>query len=157
MTKDLEETLAELGPSYRAVVDRLTAAREAPGSVRRKLFAVRAAALTAAGLLVLLGGAFWALSPAERRSPAGAFAYTAAYGAGAPAMARLVASQRADGSWESDFLTRQNAAALAGAAAPEGRIAYKKAVRYLRTKGLAPLTPQEFKARRTAAARFRRG
>lgn len=57
------------------------------------------------------------------------------------ALQEILRTQSADGSWANDVLTRQNAAALREADATS--VAYRKAVRYLRTKGLAPLSADE--------------
>lgn len=48
----------------------------------------------------------------------------------------MIATQRSDGSWKNDFLTRRNAAALKDCASPAAQIAYKKAVRNLRSRGI---------------------
>ena len=48
----------------------------------------------------------------------------------------MIATQNPDGSWKNDFLTRRNAAALKGASGPAAAIAYKKAMRNLRTRGV---------------------
>ena len=48
----------------------------------------------------------------------------------------MIATQNADGSWKSDFLTRRNAAALKGCGDPAAQIAYKKAMRNLRSRGV---------------------
>jgi len=48
----------------------------------------------------------------------------------------MIASQNADGSWQNDFLTRRNAAVLAKCDGMEARVAYKKAMRNLRAKGI---------------------
>ena len=65
MNRDLEETLNELGPDYRAVVARLCAAREAQ-DFRRPVFRLRSEALRpmlAASILILIGlGVFFQTS-----------------------------------------------------------------------------------------------
>lgn len=173
MTKDLEDTLAELGPGYREVVDRLSGAyrplpqvtaaavrREAAAAAARVLRHRRArasglgvACLAAASLLVFLGlAAVFAVRPAPARSDS-RMIYTVAYAPTAEALESIVSSQRADGSWANDFITQQNAAALRGAAGAGVRTAYKKAVRYLRSKGLRPLSEAELHRRGDAAAR----
>ncbi len=48
----------------------------------------------------------------------------------------MIATQNPDGSWKNDFLTRRNAEALRFCGTPAARIAYKKAVRNLRAKGV---------------------
>ncbi len=85
------------------------------------------------------GASAVAVVPAASASP-----YVLAYG-GEGSVDELVRTQRADGSWENDFLTRQNAAALRGS--ERASVAYRKAVRYLRSRGLAPLPDDEFRAR----------
>ncbi|MBR1921790.1 MAG: hypothetical protein IJ829_07315, partial [Kiritimatiellae bacterium] len=92
------------------------------------------------------------------QSPAAAYrVYTIAYAPTEEALEELVASQRADGSWGNDFLTRQNAAALRSSPDARMQIAYRRAVRYLRTKGLAPLSDGELKSRGEYAAKFLAG
>jgi len=47
----------------------------------------------------------------------------------------MIATQKGDGGWGNDFQTRRNAAALEHETSSAARIAYKKALRNLRTKG----------------------
>ena len=166
MNADLENTVEGLGPAYRDVVG---AAREvepekapvlgragaAPWCAARSPFSYLAAAsLVAALALAVLyvmprGGGAAAEVPLT--------VYTVAYAPTEEALEAIVASQRADGSWSNDFLTRQNAAALRASEDERMRVAYRRAVRYLRTKGLYPLTDAELKARGEYAARSRFG
>ena len=147
MTKDLEDTLNGLGPGYRAVVDRLVSGAEAgfsPGSrtyafaPRRRAFA--RPALAAASLLALVGFAATLLRigdvavGAPRASAARE--YRLAEVCDGLAVAEMIRTQNADGSWHSDFLTRRNAAALAKCSGGDARVAYKKAMRNLRVRGL---------------------
>ena len=138
MTKDLEETLAGMGPAYRAVVDRLiNGAEAAPRPGRRALaFPPRRQAfsrlpLRAAALLILLGLGLVFLRrefrPAAAPTPGAARELVAE---------EMIRTQNADGSWQNDFLTRRNAAALAHSELVEARVAYKKAMRNLRVRGL---------------------
>lgn len=53
------------------------------------------------------------------------------------AVRQIVRTQNPDGSWQNDFLTRQNAAALMGVADEEAKVAFKKAMRNLRVRGVA--------------------
>jgi hypothetical protein len=171
MNADLEKTVEELGPGYRDVVARLRAAREveparfglkdlAPGraapwcAARSPFSYLAAASLVAALALAVLyvmprGGSTAAEVPLT--------VYTVAYAPTEEALELILASQRADGSWSNDFLTRQNAAALRASGDERMRVAYRRAVRYLRTKGLAPLTDAELKARGEYAAKSRFG
>ncbi len=165
MNADLEKTVGELGPGYRDVVARLRAAREvepekapvlgragaAPWCAARSPFSYLAAAsLVAALALAVLyvmprGGSAAAEVPLT--------VYTVAYAPTEEALEAIVASQRADGSWSNDFLTRQNAAALRASDEDRMRVAYRRAVRYLRSKGLAPLTDEELRQRGEYAAK----
>ena len=125
MNEDLEKTLDEMGAEYRAVVARLRNALEAGETRRRRqiLPYLAAASLLAALCLSAL------LQPpsAAVRPRYGAREYHMSVG-------EMVATQNPDGSWQNDFLTRRNAAALRNC--PDARVAYKKAVRYLAAKGL---------------------
>ena len=166
MNADLEKTVEELGPAYRDVVARLRASREveptriglkalAPGRASRSPVSYLAAASLAAALALAV------LYVAPRGGDAAAEVpltiYTVAYAPTEEALELILASQRADGSWSNDFLTRQNAAALRASGDERMRVAYRRAVRYLRTKGLSPLTDAELKARGEYAARSRFG
>ena len=160
MTNDLDETLNELGPAYRKVVARLKAAPEVGPRTSQQVFPPlapyfgRMAASVAVALLlaaVTIGGIVrFAPDASDARDVPGVRAktvspYLLAYEASEAAVAELVRTQEADGSWGSDFLTRQNAAALRDVA--QADVAYRRAVRYLRSRGLSPLTPEEFRAR----------
>ena len=150
MNRDLEGQLDEMGPEYRAVVDRLLAAyrhsdvRTEPsaGTAAEKSRVGRiagwsAAYLVAASLLVFLGLAVVFRSPRTEagvdRSPS---EYLLAHLKDDASARELLRTQNPDGSWKNDFLTRQNAKALAGRADEASRIAYKKAMRNLRQRGL---------------------
>ena len=166
MNADLENTVEGLGPAYRDVVARLRASCEveptrigpkalAPGRASRSPVSYLAAASLAAALALAV------LYVAPRGGDAAAevplTVYTVAYAPTEEALELILASQRADGSWSNDFLTRQNAAALRASGDERMRVAYRRAVRYLRTKGLAPLTDAELKARGEYAAKSRLG
>lgn len=165
MTKDLEETLAELGPGYRAVVERVQDAYRVRERSRKEVEGDNGCLdrghvirwglgyLVAASLLILLGLGIFFTEPTVRGTSDSRIIYTVAYMTDDASRDSIVRDQRADGSWANDFLTRQNAAALRNATDEEGRIAYKKAVRYLRAKGLRPLSEDELKARGDEAAR----
>ena len=137
MNRDLEETLNELGPDYRAVVARLRAGREAASGSRSSSdsrSSSRAAYLVAASLLVLIGLTVVHLSQSQTtnhkpQTPSCPREYRAT-------VAEMIATQNPDGSWKNDFLTRRNAAALRASSDPAAQIAYKKAMRNLRTRGI---------------------
>ena len=165
MNGDLESTLNELGPEYRDVVARLRSAREVePSGTRafslpRTEWWRRAGYLAAASLAVALGLSIFMQDAANapREPYAGAKVYTVAYDPTEEALEVIVASQRADGSWANDFITRQNAAALRASDDARMKIAYRRAVRYLRSKGLSPLTDDELKVRGEYAAKVLAG
>ena len=164
MNADLEATLDELGPGYRAVVGRLCAAAtvepraerprgQAPWRRGPALWWPRAGYLVAASLFAAIALSIFLQPTRPTAVPGSARIYTVAYVRDEAALKELVASQRADGSWDNDFLTRQNAAALRGVAM--ARVPYRKAVRYLKAKGLSPLTDAELRARGAFAAQYR--
>ena len=165
MNGDLESTLNELGPEYRAVVARLKIAREVEpsgtrvSSVPRMEWRRHVGYLVAASLLVALGLSVFMRNAANvpREPYAGAKVYTVAYAPTEEALEVIIASQRADGSWSNDFITRQNAAALRCSEDERMKIAYRRAVRYLRSKGLSPLTDDELKVRGEYAAKVLAG
>ena len=165
MNGDLESTLKELGPEYRDVVARLKTAREVePSGTRafslpRTEWWRRAGYLAAASLAVALGLSIFMQDAANapREPYAGVKVYTVAYAPTEEALEVIVASQRADGSWSNDFITRQNAAALRASDDARMKIVYRRAVRYLRSKGLSPLTDDELKVRGEYAAKVLAG
>ena len=142
MSRDLEEQLSEMGPEYREVVARLRAGREAEfgqrttDSRQRSLsFVPRPLSyLVAASLLVFagLGVVFLGRQDFRRETEGMSFApreYRAS-------VDEMIATQNPDGSWKNDFLTRRNAAALKGCGDPAAQVAYKKAMRNLRSRGI---------------------
>ena len=148
MTKDLEETLNGLGPGYRAVVDRLVAGAEAEFTPGRRAyafaprrFALMRPTLAAASLLAVIGLAALLLrtdGPRDAGAPAAAAAheYRLAEVGDGQSVDEMIRTQNADGSWRNDFLTRRNAAALAKCSGADAKVAYKKAMRNLRVRGL---------------------
>ena len=132
MSRDLEEQLDEMGPEYRAVVLRLREAREAVQGIGDQGSGIRGW-LIAASLLIILGLAvFFQTSQTFQTSQA--FSYGAhEYQMNVPEM---IATQNPDGSWKNDFLTRRNAAALKVCGDPAAQVAYKKALRNLRVRGV---------------------
>ncbi|MCR5839411.1 MAG: hypothetical protein K6G94_07240 [Kiritimatiellae bacterium] len=175
MNGDLESTLNELGPEYRDVVARLRSARDVEPSTKHQwrshestsdavakapgTFFRRVGYLVAASLAVALGLSIFMQDAANapREPYAGVKVYTVAYAPTEEALEVIVASQRADGSWSNDFITRQNAAALRASDDARMKIAYRRAVRYLRSKGLSPLTDDELKVRGEYAAKVLAG
>ena len=92
--------------------------------------------LVAASLILFVGlGIFFQTSQthqthrASQTSPRGAHEYTMG-------IDEMIATQDPDGSWKNDFLTRRNAAALKSCDDPAAQIAYKKAARNLRLRGI---------------------
>ena len=155
MTEDLERTLNEMGAGYREVVGRLTAAYR-PMSL--PVFGLAAAAprrrhvaayLAAASLLlaVALCAVFGALrarnaGPCESscvytvRATTAENEYRLAIVRDDAAVQEMIRTQRPDGSWKNDFLTKRNAEVLKDCPGEAAQIAYKKAIRNLRSRGV---------------------
>ena len=139
MTEDLAGTLRELGPGYREVADRLYAAREMPSRFRGMVFADRTRWLVAASFVALAGFAVMFAIPNSRcKAPAVAVGreYRLALASDDASICEIIRTQNADGSWKNDFLTKRNAAALKGCETMAARVAYKKAMRNLRLRGV---------------------
>lgn len=148
MTKDLEETLRELGAEYRPVVERLRGAyapagrAHGDGAGREASFAPWGAALLAAAAVVALlgvGAFFRGGEPAKVytvRATDAAHEYMLAVVRDDAAVKEMIRTQRPDGGWGSDFLTRQNAAALRLCQGEAAQLAYRRAMRNLRIRGL---------------------
>jgi len=153
MSRDLDEQLQEMGSEYREVVDRLRGAfaprEDVVGTARETAAAKgRIARITgwtlgyliAASLLVVCGlGTLFrerVFRQGEQAAPRAASEYTLAFARNESAVKKLISTQNADGGWKNDFLTRQNAAALKLSDLPEAQVAYKKAMRNLRVKGV---------------------
>lgn len=139
MNRDLEETLNELGPDYRAVVARLRAGREAASGFRSSgdsRSSSRAAYLVAASLLVLIGLTVVHLSQSQSQTTNHKLQTPSCPREYRATVAEMIATQNPDGSWQNDFLTRRNAAALKVCGDLAAQIAYKKAMRNLRARGV---------------------
>lgn len=155
MSEDLDKTLAELGPGYGDVVSRLRAAREVepcrrPPAQRRRPF-WRLPVAVAASLLLATVLSSMVVDRGDGREEAGAAAllprnaYSLAFNAADKAyLDEIKRTQNADGSWQNDYLTRQNAAALREIDTTS--VTYRKAVRYLKSRGLNPMSRSELLA-----------
>ena len=134
MSRDLEEQLDEMGLEYRAVVMRLRRAREAQGN--KEQGTGNRGWLVAASLLIVLG--LCVFFQASRTSQTSRTFQTSPRGAHEYQMdvSEMIATQNPDGSWKNDFLTRRNAAALRVCGDPAAQVAYKKAMRNLRSRGI---------------------
>lgn len=139
MNSDLKRQLEEMGADYGAVVERLRSAREVeprvvcavranpPGAFKKSfLIAASFAAFAACTLTMCL----------ERPVRSGATEYLLAEACTEKAIREIIRTQNPDGCWKSDFLTKRNAEALRLAQGGEARIAYKKACRAMRLKGI---------------------
>ena len=135
MNRDLEEQLDEMGPEYREVVARLRAAREATQGNREQGTGNRGWLIAASLILVAGLSIFFQTSQTHQTSQT---SQTFSHGAHEYQMdvAEMIATQTPDGSWKNDFLTRRNAAALKLCGDPAAQIAYKKAARNLRLRGI---------------------
>ena len=166
MSADLEETLNELGDDYRKLVIRLRSLPEVDcRHIKRRginpLFGCASVKMAAASF-VLICAVFsvFFLRPfsSEFESPkhqcsiqktSNPYVRSLCILDGT-VLSEILKTQNSDGSWENDYLTRQNAAALR--LAGEQGVAYRKAMRYLRRKGLLPLSDKEFAERQSLAA-----
>ena len=129
MSRDLEEQLDEMGPEYREVVARLRMAQSA--GTRDEGRGMKGW-LVAASLLLMVGFGVFFLRP-KASHPSSLVPRPSEYTMDVPEM---IATQNPDGSWKNDFLTRRNAAALKSCGDPAAQIAYKKAARNLRLRGV---------------------
>ena len=137
MNRDLEAQLSEMGDAYRVVVDRLKAGREAERTVEAREARKSARGwLVAASLALIVALGSTCLWQAPRPTSAARPRPGSAPHEFSMSVEEMIATQNADGGWKSDFLTRQNAAALKLCDSREARIAYKKAMRNLRVRGL---------------------
>ena len=139
MTKDLEETLSTLDGAHREMVVRMKACF-APApllAVRRRpsCGALAAAALVAVAACGIVASLWRGQSPAAHHPSA----FRLASVGDAAAVAEILRTQNADGSWQTDFLTRQNARLLASVDSPAASLARRRALRNLRVRGLAEL------------------
>ena len=148
MSRDLEEQLNELGPACRAVVERLRAARQV--EPRGQTAKSRLPYLIAASLLALLGLGFVLFHSNIRtfeHSNSSPSLYTVrvtdarteltfAELRGDERVKEIIRTQRADGGWGSDALTRQNAELLKSCPDEAAQAAYRKAIGNLRARGL---------------------
>ena len=136
MNRDLEEQVNEMGPAYRAVVARLkgaaTAGREMATGETRVTRGTRGW-LIAASLLIAIALAVPCLSRLSRPSCPSSFLPPREYRA---SVDEMIATQNPDGSWKNDFLTRRNAETLKLCGDPAAQVAYKKAMRNLRVRGV---------------------
>ena len=149
MTKDLDETLRELGDEYRPVVERLRGAyspavrAHGAGAPLEASFSRRGAALLAAAAIVALlgvGAFFRSGEPAKVytvRATDAAHEYMLAIVRDDAAVKEMIRTQRPDGGWGNDFLTRQNAAALRLCRGEAAHLAYRRAMRNLRIREAA--------------------
>ena len=158
MNRDLEEQLNEMGTDYRKVVDRLRAALEVePGGQRTKdsrqrpLSGVRRSLpyLVAASLLVFLGLGVLFFRSNNRtieqsnnppcytvRVTDAQTELTLAELRGDEAVKEIIRTQRPDGSWQDDALTRRNAEVLRTCKGEAAQAAYRRAIDNLRARGL---------------------
>lgn len=144
MNADLDDTLAGLGADARRMVSAMKGAfpeeRRAGGERHggRGVLPWFAAASGLAAASVAAVFAFRAaLPPAAENGgmrPRAPREYTLALAGRAADIVEIIRTQRPDGSWGNDFLTVQNALALERHG--ETGVPYRRAKRYLRSKGL---------------------
>lgn len=163
MSEDLDRTLNELGVEYVSVVARLKTLREVEpaGRVharkRKWLFrigsAIAASLIIAAALAVFFNGPEASCNHASQPSANSRMPYMLAFSASDKSvLEEIKRTQNPDGSWMNDSLTRQNAAVLKKF---DGKsLSYRKAARYLRFKGIPPLSDSEFRHLEESSVRF---
>jgi hypothetical protein len=144
MNADLDDTLAGLGADARRMVSAMKGAfpeeRRAGGERHggRGVLPWFAAASGLAAASVAAVFAFRAaLPPAAEHGgvhPRAPREYTLAIAGRAADIVEIIRTQRPDGSWGNDFLTAQNALALERHG--ETGVPYRRAKRYLRSRGL---------------------
>lgn len=132
MTKDLEATLSEMDGAHRRMVRRMQAAF-ATAPWRRAYRAMLSAAALALVAALWATVVFW---EGRHGQPSHPSAFRLASDGGAAAIGEIIRTQNADGSWQTDFLTRQNARVLAGIRSADASLAYRKAMRNLRARGI---------------------
>lgn len=156
MTEDFKETLDELGPEYIQVVDKLKnlgeiEPRNGRFFVKRSVFFKRIGVLLAASLTLVIAMTFFFVSNegSEKEITKVALSASKPYFLAfnltdERSIEEIKRTQKPDGSWHNDLLTRQNATALMKV--DKSSLAYRKAMRYLRSKGLSPLSDSEFQS-----------
>lgn len=157
MSEDLENTLRELGAEYVGVVAKLKSINElnSSGCVRRVILRRRFYCLsyvTSIAAMVVLALGLWMLLGVNERDNGiisdrkyNINPYSLAFQDSIDkAIIEIKRTQKPDGSWKSDILTRQNATVLMKV--DKSSLAYRKAMRYLRSKGLSPLSEREFQS-----------
>lgn len=156
MTEDFKETLDELGPEYIQVVDKLKKLGEIEPRngrflVKRSVFFKRIGVLLAASLTLVIAMTFYFVKSnwdkkgiAEIDISASKPYFLAFNLTDERSIEEIKRTQKPDGSWHNDLLTRQNATALMKV--DKSSLAYRKAMRYLRSKGLSPLSDSEFQS-----------
>ena len=156
MTEDFKETLDELGPEYIQVVDKLKnlgeiEPRNGRFFVKRSVFFKRIGVLLVASLTLVIAMTFYFVKSnwdkkgiAEIDISASKPYFLAFNLTDAKSIEEIKRTQKPDGSWNNDLLTRQNATSLMKV--DKSSLAYRKAMRYLRSKGLSPLSDSEFQS-----------
>jgi hypothetical protein len=156
MTEDFKETLDELGPEYIQVVDKLKNLGEIEPKngkffAKRSVFFKRNGVLLAASLTLVIAMTFYFVKSnwdkkgiAEIDISASKPYFLAFNLTDERSIEEIKRTQKPDGSWNNDLLTRQNATALMKV--DKSSLAYRKAMRYLRSKGLSPLSDSEFQS-----------
>lgn len=120
MNSDLENSLNELGGEYRGVVSRLKRARTANRPFAFEGWLIAASLCAIIGMVTMMTRLSAPSIPREYSM----------------SVEEMIASQNEDGGWANDFLTRRNAEALKNRGGSAAMVAYKKAMRNLRLKGL---------------------
>ena len=163
MSADLDKTLRELGGEYISVVAKLKTLREVePGgrahAPKRKWLVPIGSAIAASLTIAVISAVLFKRPevtqiPSTQSSANSQIPYMLAFSASDKnVLEEIKRTQNPDGSWMNDSLTRQNTAVLKKF--DEKSLAYRKAARYLRFKGISPLTENEFRLLEESSTRF---
>lgn len=149
MNKDLDRQLDEMGIEYRILVNKMldayrqpempattVAVKRCPRWLQRVSWLVAASVVFALAVSALMRANVGAEAGGDDGRTAVPREYLLAHLRDSCSLDEIIRTQKPDGSWDTDFLTRQNASALKSANGEAARIAYKKAMRNLRNRGV---------------------
>lgn len=149
MNKDLDRQLDEMGIEYRILVNKMldayrqpempattVAVKRCPRWLQRVSWLVAASVVFALAVSAVMRANVGAEVGGDVGRTVAPREYLLAHLRDSCSLDEIIRTQNPDGSWDTDFLTRQNASALKLANGEAARIAYKKAMRNLRNRGV---------------------